>query len=103
MVVTPGFDIGIRQEEDGEDNGYDIPLGEDESDVSLMLSSDSRTQIESSVCGEGNASWALETRLRLRLRPDSDSRESIDQLAHLARIIKRTERDHSWNLQQADL
>lgn len=38
MVVAPCFDVRVGQEEDGEDDGDDVPAGEDESGVSFPLS-----------------------------------------------------------------
>lgn len=74
MVITPSFDVGVRQEEDGQDDGDDVPSRENQTDISR------------------------EPDMRL-----ASLRKRVDLFAHLSRIIQRREEDHGWDLEQTHL
>lgn len=75
MIIASRLDVGVSQKEDGEDDGDHVPTREDQSVLVNGIP----------PCGSKN------------------SRESINDLAHLARIVESTKCYHCRDLQQADL
>lgn len=83
MVVGPGLDVRVREEEDGEDDRDAVELGEDQSASRPLRPSAPRSRVQG---GE-----------------EGYKREGVDDLAHLLGVVESREGDHGWDLKQADL